>query len=743
MRRHLRLSILSFLLLVPMILNAQVTSIRGVVSDSSSGEKIPYANVFIIGTSKGAATSLVGFYLIPGVNPGRYEIAASAVGFQRKIVTVNVTVGAPIELNFELAPAIVELEEVVVTEEAKREIKEISTSVHVLSQRDLALVPVTVQQDIFRSIQILPGIVSTSDVSSQFYVRGGSSDQNLIMMDGIRLYSPFHAFGVFSIFDSDLINTTEVYTGAFPAGYGGRLSSVVNLTTRDGRATGFSGRANVNFLSSKVQLEGPTGENVRWLFNARKSIFESSYQRFLNQSIPVSFYDVFGKVTIQGDASHTRYNVLAFATGDDLRSSSPTEPDYYWNNLLFGAKASTLFGDRLFVNTLVSVTTMEARRDTKASTVATPASSRVQELSIRVEATHYSDVTNLYFFGFDFSFPKLSYDFVNSNGVPRSESDTSPEVSAWIRSQMKWEDLQLDAGLHADLGSLIRGGEIFDFLQPRIHASYRFIDNWKLKASYGRITQNVITVGNEDDLISIFDAWITIPENLPSQKADHYVVGLQGNVIPQFSTDIQAYYKDFESLVTYNREKLSIQESDYVSSTSEAYGFEGLLRYSIPWLDLYAAYTYGKVTINQSGFVYPPRYDRRHTVKALSTVRPIRPLELTLRWEFGTGFPYTPTIGYYDRLTLGNVDEIGFVGDLGAPYARLGEKNSSRLPSYHRLDASLFLKFASGPLSGKVGLHVINVYDQKNIFYYDRMTGQRINLMSFYPTATFELEYTP
>jgi len=198
---------------------SQRVDIRGVVADSVTGERIPFANVLLLNTNKGAATNINGFYLLPSVAPGTYEVSASSIGYRRKVLRIIVEPGGPVILNFRLAQEAVELQEVLVTGVMRRELTEISTSVHVLEQRDLKLVPAAVQADVFRSIQILPGITSTNDVSAQFYVRGGAGDQNLILFDGIRVYNPYHAFGLFSMFDSDIINTTEVYTGAFPPGY--------------------------------------------------------------------------------------------------------------------------------------------------------------------------------------------------------------------------------------------------------------------------------------------------------------------------------------------------------------------------------------------------------------------------------------------------------------------------------------------------------------------------------------------
>ena len=216
---------------------SQTTDLYGIVTDSLTKQRIPFTNISVVGTMRGAAANNLGFYFVPKLPPGTYEIAASSIGYIRGVKTVVVREGKPVELNFQLSPVPVQTEEVVVTAPRKRlEIETKTTSVHVLERQELKQVPVAGQQDLLQSLKILPGIVSTSDVSSRFYVRGGAGDQNLFMFDGIRIYYPFHALGIYSVFSPEVVDNVEVYTGAFPPGFGGKLSSVVNITARDGRA---------------------------------------------------------------------------------------------------------------------------------------------------------------------------------------------------------------------------------------------------------------------------------------------------------------------------------------------------------------------------------------------------------------------------------------------------------------------------------------------------------------------------
>lgn len=729
-------------LFFPSILFAQGIDIRGTVTDSTNGQRLPFVNVVLLTTTKGAATNINGFYLIPNVQPGKYEIAVSAVGYRRKVQSIEVTSGAPMNLNIRLSPILFELEEVLVTEKAKPELSEISTSVHVLEARDLKMVPSAVQQDIFRSIQILPGITSTSDVSSQFYVRGGAADQNLILLDGMRIYNPYHAFGLFSMFDPDIISTTEVYTGAFPPEYGGRLSSVVSLLTKDGNKSNIAGKANINFLSSKFQIEGPALETVRWLASARKSLFSSSLRNFFHQNVPIEFYDGFLKITSEQDSiTNAKLGFQAFVSGDDLNSPGVDQPNYSWKNLGVGFSASALIQDRLFVYATMGGSSFTATRDAKTSKVTTPATTSVKEFSIHTNATLYTDSKDLYFFGFEFSFPAMEYTLVNNLGRSVRIAGTPPQVSAWVRYQTMFGDLKTDVGIHTALGSMLSHGLGMRGFQPRINFSYDLKNSWRAKLSYGRFSQDIIAVNNEDDLISIFDAWIEIPENLQPETADHYVVGFEGNLLENLTVNLQSYYKNYSTLVSYNRDKIDANDPDYINSTGNSYGVEALLRYGSPLMDIYAAYTLGWTSITQNNFTYPPRYDRRHSLKLLSSIHILHNMDITLRWDVGSGLPFTESIGYYDRLTLNNFYDNPFQDDTGTPYTRLGQKNSTRLPFYHRLDAGIDYRFNVGAIRGILGINIINVYDRKNVLYFDRKTGQLINMLSFFPSATLSIEY--
>ncbi len=745
MRRH-RLFIPGTLVAVLFLLGfshtlAQGVDIRGTVTDSSNGERIAYANVILEGTNKGAATNTSGFYLIPSVSPGTYTLIVRCVGYVGHNEKVSVGFGEPVTLNVKLAPEPVQVSETVVTGRVTRDVSDAQTSVHTLEQQDVRAVPVAAMPDVFHAIQILPGIVSTSDVNSHFYVRGGGGDQNLIMMDGMKIYNPFHALGIFSIFDPDIVRNTEVYTGAFPPSYGDRLSSVVALRTKDGNTNQISGRGNINFLSSKLQLEGPLGDNFTWLADARKSFTNNTINRFLQKDLPISFYDAFAKITAKvTEDREVQYGLEGFFTGDNLRSPSPTEPDYSWTDRSVGFTASGLILGRVYIDAVAYETYFSATRNAKSSSSITPASSSIRESGLRSNATLYLDSKDLFYFGFEISFPEIKYSLVNSYGIMQEDDDVEAEGALWLRYQANLDPWLFDGGVRVNAISLLKGGGP-ENIQPRLSLSRAIFGDWRLKLAYGLFVQNMITVNNEDDVISIFDTWIHLPEGLKPEAANHFVAGIDGNILPELSLNVQTYLKSYSSLVVYNRDKVDALDPDYINALGKSYGAEALVRYSMTFIDVYAAYSWCRAFISSEGITYPPSYDREHTLNLLAEFHILPNLETNIRWELGSGFPFTQTVGYYQRLPLTNFYLDPFQTETGTPYISLGGKNAARLPAYHRMDVGVAYRFTVGNFKARAGVNIVNVYDHQNIFYFDRSTGQQVNMLPFFPTATLELEY--
>jgi hypothetical protein len=719
---------------------AQTFDLRGFVEDSTTGERLPFATVSIPELKKGTSTNAEGFYLIADIPFGRVEVVATSVGYARKVKSFIVQSIKQVTLNLQLFPKPVETSEVVSEAPIQATVSQTLPSVHVMQPSDFQAIPIAGQDDVLRAMQILPGVVSTSDVSAKLYVRGGSGDQNMIMLDGMKIYNPYHALGIYSIFDPDIIRSAEVYTGAFPAGYGGRLSSVVNVRTRSGNATRIAGNVVLDPLASRLQLEGPIGSDNTWIVSGRKSLFSDPYRNLLHTSVPVSFFDVFAKATHRS-SELGRISVEGFLSGDNINPEQPGEASYSWRNRALDLSISELIGDRVYAIADVYANSFSVNQEGNLGETILPAESKVEELGIRGELSIYTGSRTLFLGGFDVGSTSFDNRITTRQKTQNVSSTISPEAYLWFRAQIPLDAVTIDAGLEADGVSLIRRGAGLYDLQPRISVSYALDNNWRAKLGYGAVSQHVITITNEDDITSLFEAWLAIPEELDPEQAYHYVAGIEGNILPALSTNLQGYYKSYHSLVFYNRDKALTGDPDFVPGTGSAYGIETLVRFSSPFVDLYGAYTLSHTTVTLGGFTYAPRYDRRHSISALAVLHPIQRLDFAFRWEYGSGFPYSQTTGFYDRMSLDDISGQPFLTQTGEAYPLLGAKNAARLPPYNRLDASVTYSLMFWSMKGTVGLHVMNVFGRHNILTYDRVTRTRIDMVPFYPSIMVKLEF--
>jgi hypothetical protein len=722
-------------------LRAQPADIRGVVADSSNGNRLQFVNIVLLGTTIGTTTNVDGFFLLPSILPGEYELRASYVGYETAVRNVDLKSGQSLSANFSLKPTAINLEEVPVSARGGAEHLKSATSKHFIERQLLERVPLGGQGDIFHSLKILPGIVSTSDISSKFHVRGGASDQNLFYLDEIKIYNPYHAMGIFSIFDPDLIGSTEIFTGSFPAGYGGRLSSVVKLKTRDGNATRSTGSAGLNSLSSKLLLEVPISNNLRTIVAGRKSLFRNTWKRFLSGNPPIEFYDFAAKMTFDNQETQTKAHVLAFVTEDDLGSNFAGVPSYLWKNSGLGVSISGLLDERVFVKSTASYTSYAASLVPAENSGVNGGATSVDEFAIRSEITVYLGSEEFLIGGFDFGFPTVSSRFVNSSEVTRTVRDTYPAISSWLRYQTKVGRYSIDAGIHGELGLLFTQKEGFAAFQPRVNVGIEIAPPVQLKFGYGRFSQNMVTINNEDELISLFDYWILIPDEIGPQRADHYVVALDWSLDPSVAMTAESYYKDSHSLVTFNREKVDAIDPDYVRGNGKSFGAEILIRFRQTDLDVYASYGFGKTEIYSGGESFTPRFDRRQSMKVLAVLNPYAAFSVTGRWEFGSGFPFTPATSTYFRFFISDLTPESYLMGAGESYLRLGQRNASRLPSYFRFDLAAEYSFRLWEARGNIGIHVLNLFDRSNLFYLDRASGRRIDMIRFFPSITASLTF--
>ena len=309
-------TILNLFLTTFVVLNAQTSIISGFISDSSSGEALIGANIFLQETGQGMATDINGYYIIQDIVPGNYTIMVSYVGYDMFKKQISISSDESKKIDISLIEQVVELSEVEVTAESLQRRNNIQPSKINLSPRMMKAAPALAEPDLFRTIQALPGVLTTSEYSTGLVIRGGNTDQNLIMLDGITVYNPSHLGGVFSNFIVDGVKEAELIKGAYNAEYGGRLSAVLNVISREGNENEFKGKANLSLLSAQTTLEGPFYKGA-WVLSGRRTYFDLVLPKVLPENVatnipPYYFYDiqshVFSDITSKDRVSLSYYS---------------------------------------------------------------------------------------------------------------------------------------------------------------------------------------------------------------------------------------------------------------------------------------------------------------------------------------------------------------------------------------------------------------------------------------------------
>ncbi len=720
---------------------AQRGIVRGTVTDSATGTAIPFANIRVEGTDFGTACDAKGYYVLPSLPLGRYEVTASVVGYHSQTKSIRIFGGGITICDFQLQVSPIQLGAVERIGERRESASETNISIETVGRREFELSPTPVQPDVFRTLMTLPGVQTTSDISTQFYIRGGSGDQNLIYLDGMPIYNPFHALGLFSIFDGSSVRAAELYKGGFGAEYGGRLSSVLNIITRQGNKNRFGGNVGMGLVMGRALFEGPLfWKGSSWLLAGRKSFFGAILNRFIDtRNYPFNFYDAVANLDIRA-TEKTHLGVHGFFTGDRLTNVSLVEPDYEWYTNAISIDLRQIFLEGQFYGDLAfSETSFRGSLNPKFHPSLKPMTSSVLDRMLRADATYVLGSGDQIGFGALLHIVDVGYSLVNSAGISLTNDDALPEGALyWKYKFLRLRNLVVDAGLRLYYTDLL--DEAHAAFEPRLSFRYHLSRSFAVKGAYGVYHQRLITLSNEDNLVNLFEMWYALPpsKGFPAEEARHYVLGAEITFSSAFDVSIEAYEKPMNVLIGYNLDKVDRYDPDLIEGTGAAAGLEILLRYQFPTLQGWISYAYSKVMKAFNNVAYPPRYDRRHDLHIIAGWAFAPGWELSAQWEYGSGLPFTQIAGYYDRIPLdGILGGTGYILEPGAPFIVLGEKNAGRLPVYHRLDIGIQKKLEIGEIKLVVKGSIINVYNRKNLFYFDRATGRQINMLPF--LASFDL----
>lgn len=730
------------LLLICFTLSAQdFGRLRGFVTDSTNGEVLPYANVYIDDLQTGASTDERGLYLLNQIPADRnYTVKISFVGYQSKTINVFITANKITQLDVKLSPVNVELGTVEKVAEQIIEKNQTDIGLERISIKTLHSLPKGVETDVLRSLQYVSGVRTTGDVSAKYYVRGGTSDQNLIKLNGITIYNPFHALGLFSVIDPEMINSVEFYKGGFTSEYGSRLSSVLSIVSKDGNRNRFSGSASASLLTGKLMVEGPI-PNGSFIITGRKSISNDVLKNFLNdQSVPIDFYDFSFKLNYSDPAiiENGKFYFFGFFSNDKLDDEDPIAEDYQWSNNLFGFEWLQIYDVPLYSRLVISVSQFEGEVIPNESDYK-PRRNEVNDQTFSLDFNYVWPSKDELGLGIEFKVLNTKLFQSNSQGALSDIEELSGNFSVYLKYKLlRWETLGVDIGSRFNLTGLTENGSLFP--EPRISLTYQLFPFLIIKSAAGLYQQEVATVSDENEVISLFEPWTILPDYLEPSRALHLTFGADFYLMENLLLKYEGYYKKIKNLATINEEKVFDYDDDLVNGNGEAYGSEFIVNYTIDRLKINSSYSLSWAFKEVNGWLYYPKFDSRHAVNLGLEYNFGSGWSANAIWSYSSGLPFTPIVGFYNKYYTGNFFDVDPGTYTFNPYTILGDKNIKRLPVYHRLDFTLSKKFDFNFLKIELDLSLINVYDRANIFYFKRDTGERVNMLPFLPTGTLKVE---
>ena len=753
---------------------AQDNNVKGFVYEKSTGEPMMFCNVYLKGTTFGASTDINGFFNITRIPDGDYTILVTNLGYDTISERLTLKNNEVLNKKYYLEESSMVLAAVNITADKIEARTETKTSVINVTPKVITRIPTTGgQADLAQYLQVIPGVIFTGDQGGQLYIRGGSPIQNKVLLDGMVVYNPFHSIGLFSVFDTDIIRNAEVYTGGFGAEYGGRISSVMDITTRDGNKKRLSGKLNASTFGSKIMLEGPLKRaknpedmTASFIVSAKNSYLDKTsqtvYKTILNgNNLPYTYNDIYGKISLNS-SNGSKVNFFGFNFTDDVinyKSISNFGWDSYGggvNFVVIPGKSPVLIEGNIAYSDYTAKLEEQNNPDRMSS---------INGFNAGFAFTYFLGKNSLKY-GVEMLGFKTVFDYTKSNGIHMSQIDNTTELGAYIKYKAQFDKLIFEPSFRIQAYASL--SEVSP--EPRLAMKYNVTDWFRLKAATGMYSQNLIAANSDRDVVNLFYGFLSGQANLPSkfngeevttklQKAIHYIVGTEFDVFANTILNIEGYYKDFSQLTSMNRnQKYSDHQApagtpellrkDFMVEKGRAYGVDVSLKYENMRWYLWGAYSLGYVNKDYEDeykqlHTYRTHYDRRHNVNLMATYTAgsKHQWEISARWNFGTGFPFTQVSAFYEKLPYDNIyfDPYTESGYLGIIYDEL---NGGQLPTYHRLDLDVKRKFYfTENIVMEADFSLTNVYDRQNIFYIDVVSTEIIYQLPLMPSIGLTLSF--
>ena len=715
MKRNL---IFSFIIIS--ILKAQTSIISGFVSDSSSGESLIGANVFLRETGQGMATDVNGYYIIQDIVPGNYTLMVSYIGFDMYKQKTRLSDDESKKVNINLVEQVVQLTEIEVTAEKLQRRNNIQPSKINLSPRMMKAAPALAEPDLFRTIQALPGVLTTSEFSTGLVIRGGNTDQNLIMLDGITVYNPSHLGGVFSNFIVDGVKEAELIKGAYNAEYGGRLSAVLNVISREGNKNEFKGKVNLSLLSAQTTLEGPFYKGA-WVLSGRRTYFDLVLPKVLPDNItanipPYYFYDIQSHV-FSDITSKDRISLSYYSGIDDLLFET-FGLDGQWGNNTVSGHYRRVFSERLVGNILIANSRFFTEFGLGGDN-GLVSYNEIDDKTLSANFSWFKSSNSTLKFGAQLK--KLGFEYTNKfQNTTQFQIKTDPlEFAQYIKLKYKPNNLFIiEPGLRLNLYDVYP-----DSLFPDLRLGLKYIitDNRYLNFSVGNYHQFISTF-QDDFNPSILDNWIAADTSVSPGKYMQVVLGYEEYIKNMYKIQVEGYYKDLKNLLTYEekRSTTDAQVSDeslaniVTPADGYAYGLELFGQKMSGKLSGWVAYTYSvSRKIMNSIYAdgeqeYYTNWDRTHAFSVLGNYQFNKKWETNWRFALQSGQAYTPIMGYYVQKFPESPEEL---------FRTIpGTRNSGRYEPYSRLDIGAVYHAKIGKMNVDFFFQIINTLNRSNTF---------------------------
>lgn len=719
-------------------LNAQNINVSGIILDSENGESMIGASVYHPDSEKGTLTNEYGFYSlnIPS-SQDSIMIRFSYVGYRDKVVRMAGNINQRMDISLSSG---VDLEEVVVKADSERDkLNSTEMSVTTISVREAKLLPALFGEvDIIKTVQLKPGIQSGSEGSSGLIVRGGGPDQNLIILDEAVVYNPNHLFGFFSTFNADAVKDLKVYKGGFPAEYGGRLSSVIDVRLKDGNNQKLSGSGGIGLITSRATLEGPiVKDKGSFIVSGRRTyvdLITNSINR-ANQGkenfnpIPgYNFYDLNAKLNYK--ITDRDQIFISGYFGRDVFSFNSDFFDFGfdWGNSTLTSRWNHVYGNRFFSNTTAVFSNYKYDIKNTLPGFSFNFGSSVKDFALKHSYFYNTGGGHSLKFGVEgiyhsFTIGRLRAG-ANDGSVNFSAGNQLDGYEMAAHVSDEWEvnsRTKLYAGLR--LSGFINEGATYINPEPRLSAKYSLTDRLSLKGSYARMSQYVHLIANSGVSLPT-DVWYPTTENTKPQISDQIALGVAGTLGKNLFFEAEGYYKNLQNQLEFkDNANLFLNddlESEFAFGRGYATGVEFTLEKKTGAVQGWIGYTLSWITRGEfesldgskimEGRYFRPRYDRRHDLSVVGMYVFNKRFTVTGSFVFGSGdLTWLPSGRSYYQ---------GINGEPSRPITAVyGDRNITRMPDYHRLDLGLVINFFPSWGHSDLTISVYNAYNRRNPYF--------------------------